>query len=154
MDDAAPTKRRPGMEDLLFGVFLAGLAVLVFVSTAKLMTGTAADMGPGYFPKALAWLMLGFGAFFIGKSLLVPGDPIAPPFWRGLLLIPLSVAVFALLVNTTGLALASFASMVLVSFASHETRWLEVVIFSAAVSAASVLLFVKALAMPVPIFPW
>lgn len=154
MAEECPVKKRPAMEDLLFGIFLAGLAVLVFVTTAKLSIGTTADMGPGYFPHAIAWGMLGFGVFFIAKSLVVPGERIVPPFWRGLILIPAAVAVFALLVNTGGLALASFLAMVVASFASSETRPLEVLLFSAGVSAGSVLLFVKALSMPVPIFPW
>ena len=148
------TKRRPAMEDLLFGLFLAALAVMVFVATRKLQVGSAADMGPGYFPQAIAWGMLVFGVFFVGKSLVIPGDTILPPHWRALILIPLAVGVFAVLVMPAGLGLASFLAMVLASLASKETRLLEVIIFSAAISAGSVLLFVKALAMPVPIFPW
>ncbi len=149
-----PPKSRPAMEDLLFGLFLAALAILVFVATRKLQVGSAADMGPGYFPQAIAWGMLGFGVFFIAKSFVVPGDKILPPHWRALVLIPLAVGVFALLVMPAGLALASFLAMVVASLASKETRLLEVVIFSAAISAASVLLFVTALSLPVPIFPW
>ena len=53
-----------------------------------------------------------------------------------------------------GLALASFLSMIVASAASRETRPLEIVIFSVLISAASVLLFVRALSLPVPIFPW
>jgi len=154
MAEETPAKKRPAMEELLFGAFLTGLAALVFVVTARLSVGTTADMGPGYFPKAIAWGILGFGVFFIGKSFVIPGDRILPPFWRGLILIPVAVAVFASLVNVAGLALASFLSMVVASFASTETRPLEVILFSAGISAGSVLLFVKALAMPVPIFPW
>jgi len=147
-------KSRPAMEDLLFGLFLAGVAILVFVSTRKLTVGTAADMGPGYFPQAIAWGMLAFGVFFIGKSFVIPGEKIKGPHWRALLLVPASVAVFALLVMPAGLAIASFLAMFVVSLASKETRLLEVIAFSAAISAGSVLLFVKALALPVPIFPW
>ncbi|MBV5270781.1 MAG: tripartite tricarboxylate transporter TctB family protein [Afipia sp.] len=142
------------MEDLLFGVFLVALAIGVFFATRKLQVGTAADMGPGYFPQAIAWGMVAFGAFFIAKSFVIAGDAIKPPHWRALILIPAAVAVFALLVRPVGLALASFLAMVVASLASKETRFIEVIAFSAAISTASVLLFVKALALPVPIFPW
>ncbi len=155
MDDSdKQAKSRPAMEDLLFGLFLAALAVLVFVATRKLSVGTAADMGPGYVPQAIAWGMVAFGVFFIAKSFVYPGEKIMPPHWRALILIPIAVGVFALLVRPAGLALASFLAMVVASLASKETRLLEVIIFSAAISAGSVLLFVKALALPVPIFPW
>lgn len=142
------------MEDLLFGLFLVALSATVFVATRRLQGGTASDMGPGYYPRTIAWCVLGFGAFFVGRSFVVPGTRIKGPHWRALILIPAAVAVFALLVNRAGLALASFLSMVVVSLASEETRFIEVIAFSAIVSAGSVLLFVKALSLPVPIFPW
>ncbi len=152
--DSEPAKRRPGLEDLLFGLFLVALALVVFVSTRRLTVGTAANMGPGYVPQAIAWGMTAFGVFFVGKSLVVPGERILPPYWRGLILIPLAVAVFCLLVMPAGLAIASFLAMLVASAASPETRPVEIVIFSAIMSAASVLVFVRALALPVPIFPW
>ena len=152
--DSDPALRRPALEDLLFGVFLVALSVLVFVSTRRLAVGTAADMGPGYVPQAIAWGMTAFGAFFIGKSFVAPGARILPPHWRGLILIPLAVAVFALLIMKAGLAIASFLAMLVASAASAETRPVEIVVFSAVVSIASVLIFVRALALPVPIFPW
>ncbi len=148
------SKSRPGMEDLLFGLFLVALSVVVFVATRKLRVGTASEMGPAYYPRTVAWCVLGFGAFFVGRSFVVPGTRIKPPHWRALLLVSAAVAVFALLVTRAGLALASFASMVIVSLASKETRLVEVIVFSAVVSAGCVLLFVKALSLPVPIFPW
>jgi len=154
MEVLAPQKRRPAMEDLLFGVFLVALAAFVFFATRKLQVGSAADIGPGYFPQAIAWGMVAFGSFFIVKSFIVAGDPIKGPHWRALILIPAAVGVFALLVQSAGLALASFCAMVVASLASKETRLGEVILFSAGISAASVLLFVKALALPVPIFPW
>ena len=154
MESLDPQKRRPAMEDLLFGVFLVALAIFVFFATRKLQVGSAADMGPGYFPQAIAWGMVGFGSFFIVKSFIIAGDTIKGPHWRALILIPAAVGVFALLIRPAGLAAASFLAMVVASLASKETRLVEVIAFSAAISAASVLLFVKALALPVPIFPW
>ena len=53
--------KRPAMADLLFGLFLVCLAIGVFWATRKLSVGSAAAMGPGYFPLAIAWGALGFG---------------------------------------------------------------------------------------------
>ncbi|MFT3963097.1 tripartite tricarboxylate transporter TctB family protein [Propionivibrio sp.] len=152
--DSGPEKRRPALDDLLFGVFLVALSLVVFASTRRLAVGTAADMGPGYVPLAIAWGMTAFGVFFIGRSCVTPGERILPPHWRALILIPLAVAVFALLVMKAGLAIASFLAMLVASAASAETRPVEIVVFSAVVSLASVLIFVRALALPVPILPW
>ncbi|SDI61662.1 tripartite tricarboxylate transporter TctB family protein [Propionivibrio dicarboxylicus] len=148
------TKQRPALEELLFGLFLAALAGGVFYATRRLSVGTAGDMGPGYVPQAISWGMLLFGLFFVGRSFVIPGERILPPCWRALILIPLAAAVFSLLVMKAGLAIASFLCMLVASAASSETRPLEILVFSLFISAGSVLLFVRALSLPVPIFPW
>ena len=112
------------MEDLLFGLFLAALAVMVFVATRKLQVGSAADMGPGYFPQAIAWGMLVFGVFFVGKSWVIPGDPILPPHWLALILIPLA---FALPVPWGGRA-AMIASVLLVLIVELINSAIEAVV--------------------------
>ena len=150
----SPGARKPGMEDLLFGLFLIALAIFVYTATNSMNTGTAADMGPAYCPKAVSLLMGAFGGFFALRSFFIAGPKITPPFWRGLILIPLAAGVFALLMNVAGLLISAFLAMVIASMASKETRPLEVLVFSACMSTGCVLLFVKALALPAPIFPW
>ncbi len=58
---------------------------------------------------------------------------------------------FALLIESARLAAASFASIILAALASRESRFFEVILF---VAAGVVLPFVKALALPVAIWPW
>ena len=88
---------RPGMEDLLYGLFLIALAAFVFLSTQNLSTGTPKEMGPGYFPKALALITFGFGLLFTIRSFFMPGPKIAAPHWRGVILVCLSTTLFAAL---------------------------------------------------------
>ena len=61
---------RVDVKELAFGLFLIALALVAFGSTSALNVGTAADMGPGYVPRTLAWIILGFGATFCVISLL------------------------------------------------------------------------------------
>ncbi len=42
--DSGPEKRRPALDDLLFGVFLVALSLVVFASTRRLAVGTAAEL--------------------------------------------------------------------------------------------------------------
>ncbi|MDR1934799.1 MAG: tripartite tricarboxylate transporter TctB family protein [Candidatus Accumulibacter sp.] len=151
--EAGP-KTSPANEDLFFGLFLLGMAILVFASTRKLLIGTSSNMGAGYFPQAIAWGMIFFGVFFVAKSQVRPSEKVYAPYWRGLFLIILAVAVFSLLLMKAGLVLAAFLAMLIASAASKETRPVEIVVYSALMSAASALLFVRALSMPMPIFPW
>lgn len=146
--------RHVNLQDLLFGVFLIAVGIGTLVAIRKLTMGSAAEMGPGYVPRAVAIGLLAFGAAFAGRGFFATGGVISVPAWRSFLVIPLAVAVFALTLNLLGLAVAAFAAMAVAAAASRETRWRETLPFAAAMAAGAVLLFVKLLALPVPMFPW
>ena len=55
--------RRTDWQDLLFGLFLIAVAGIALAATRTLSGGTAADMGPGYVPRAIAIMLLAFGLF-------------------------------------------------------------------------------------------
>ncbi len=148
------TRRRFDWPDLAFGAFLVAVAAGTLVATRGLSGGTAADMGPGYMPRAIALILLAFGLFFAGRGLLRGPVGIEPLRLRPILGVGAAVGVFALLIETAGLALASFAAILIAAAASRESRFFEVILFGVAVTAGAVLLFVKALALPVSIWPW
>ena len=45
---------RVDVKELAFGLFLIALALVAFGATGSLSIGTAADMGPGFVPRARA----------------------------------------------------------------------------------------------------
>jgi hypothetical protein len=56
-------------------IYLAfGIAVLSVGWDYRL--GTAGRMGPGYFPKVLAWLMIGLGVISLMRALAMRGEPV------------------------------------------------------------------------------
>lgn len=148
-------RHRLDWPDVLFGVFLIAAAAGTFAATMKLSGGTAANMGPGYMPRAIALVLLGFGVVFAGRGVLggaaVAIDRVQI---RPVLGVAAAVAVFALLIETAGLAAASLAAILLAAAASRESRFFEVILFGLGVSAGAVLLFVKALSLPVDVWPW
>lgn len=148
------TRRRFDWPDLAFGAFLIAVAAGTLVATRGLNAGTAADMGPGYMPRAIALILMAFGLFFAGRGLLRGPVGIEPVQLRPILGVAAAVGVFALLIENAGLALASFAAIVIAAVASRESRFFEVIVFGLAITAGAVLLFIKALALPVSIWPW
>lgn len=148
------THRRFDWPDLLFGGFLIAVAAGTFAATWNLAGGSAANMGPGYMPRAIALVLLGFGLFFAGRGLVRGTGALPHVQARPILGIGASVAAFALLIESAGLALASFAAILIAAFASRESRFFEVILFGLVIAAGAVLLFVKALALPVSIWPW
>jgi hypothetical protein len=147
------TRLRIDLQDLLFGLFLVAVATGTFVATRNLTVGHAADMGPGYMPRVVALALMGFGVFFTGRGLWRMRVGIAPVQLRPLLAILASVGVFALTAERLGLAIASVVTVILASLATREGRVLETIAFAILLSGAAVLLFVKLLGLPIPIWP-
>jgi hypothetical protein len=115
--------------------------------------GHAADMGPGYMPRVVALALMGFGLFFSGRGLWRMRVGIAPVQLRPLLAILASVGVFALTAERLGLAITSVAAVILASLATREGRFVETIAFAVVLAGAAVLLFVKLLGLPIPIWP-
>ncbi|MDQ2081868.1 tripartite tricarboxylate transporter TctB family protein [Xanthobacteraceae bacterium Astr-EGSB] len=155
MSDGEPQAgQRLNYQDLLFGLFMLAVAFGMTVATWKLRIGTAANMGPGYMPRAIAVGIAGFGIYFVVKSLLSQFKAVEPPQPRAVFGIVASVAVFGVLAPTMGLFLATLATVVVAGFASRETRFVENLLFGGAMAIGTVLLFIKGLSLPVPAWPW
>ena len=148
-----PVSKRFDLPDLLFGLFLCAVAAVALYTTRGLKFGTLADMGSAFMPRVLALGTLGFGVVFATRGALRPWRGIEPPQIRPVAGIAGAVAAFALLAATAGLAIASLVTILVAAVASREAKLGETVVFGVALAAGSVLLFVKLLALPVPIWP-
>jgi AcrR family transcriptional regulator len=146
--------RRIDIKELAFGLFLIALALVAFAATARLNVGTAADMGPGYVPRTLAWVILGFGAAFcITGVLKAAPEPMPPPAWRPMLAILGAIGVFAALFATLGLVAACVGSVLVAGAATGPVPWGRLLLLGPALAAFSGLLFVKGLGLPLLLWP-
>ena len=136
---------------VMFVVIGGGFA---FFST-NYEVGTAARMGPGYFPMMLG-ILLGFLGIVItarSTSRSNKKTEIAPTGWREILLILGSVALFGITLPWLGMV-GSVTLLILVSaFASHEFSWKETVGSIIVLLVMSYLVFVKGLELQFPVWP-
>ena len=139
---------RVDFKDFAFGTFLIALALIAFGATGSLTIGTAADMGPGFVPRALAWIILAFGVTFLVTGFAKARAPIPAPAWRPLAAILASIALFAVLFAKLGLIAACVGAVVVAGAATSPVRWLQLVAFGVVIAAFSALLFVKGLGLP------
>jgi hypothetical protein len=117
--------------------------------------GTAGRMGPAYFPVVLGGLLALIGLATTLRSLWAHGEPIRNFSIRDLALILFSVLIFGLLVRGAGIVIAVLVLIVMSAYASEKFRLKAALILSAAAALFCVLVFVKALGLPLPVFgPW
>ena len=141
--------RRDFYAGLLFVAF--GVAALVFAQSYPL--GTAARMGPGYFPRLLGFLLVGLGGLQCLISLRAGSSVQVEWRWRPLAILLISVSVFILLAPRLGLVAAGLALVFISSIANGEFRWREALVVGALVGGASAALFVVGLGVPLPVWP-
>ena len=112
-------------------------------------------MGPGYFPTILGGLCFVLG-LLISASAFAPNAKharVAKVGWRELIVVLLSVALFAGLLPQLGIIVALLTLVIVASMASHEFRLRDTLISAAVLLLLSYLVFVKGLELQFPLLP-
>jgi hypothetical protein len=133
---------------VMFALFGAG--VLWF--GRELVLGTAAQMGPGYFPAVLGYGLVGFGVVFVARGIAFEGPPIEASHWRPTLAILAAITAFSQLIERAGLAIAVAACVLIAMLALSRTRWIEALALALVMAAFCVGVFVYALGQSIPVF--
>ena len=141
-------------KDFYAGLMFVLIGLFVMVIAFQYPLGTAARMGPGYFPRVLGGLLMLVGAVLSLRSFKLQGPAVSPIAWKAVGLVLGAVSLFAAIVNTAGLVVATTALIVISGLASKEFNLKESLISSVVLSTAAVLLFIVGLKLQFPIFPW
>lgn len=138
--------------------FWAGLMFVAFGGAAIYFSrtypfGTAANMGPGYFPTALGGILIVLGLITLTRGLSIEGAAVGRFNWKPAMFALGSVALFGATMEWLGLAVAIFALTIFSALGSHEFRLKEVIVLAAFLATGSVAIFVYGLELPFPIWP-
>ncbi|MDR0441528.1 MAG: tripartite tricarboxylate transporter TctB family protein [Candidatus Accumulibacter sp.] len=121
----------------------------------ELEMGRAGEMGPAYFPTILCVLLIGVGVVSLARSFFRAGTPIGKLAVRGMVLVTLGIVLFGALSRGAGLAVALPVLVFVCSFASVKFRWSSTLFMAAGITVFCVLVFLKGLGIPLPVFgPW
>jgi len=128
-------------------VFMAiGLAGIYFGH--DLTFGTAARMGPGYFPVILSWIIVAIGVIVGIKALTIEGPGIEPIQLRPILIIILAILAFGYLIDRAGLAITAVLLTVLAAFARRDVNLVEAILLGVCLAIFAVVVFVYGLSQP------
>lgn len=146
--------RRVDYRDLIGGglITFAG-AWAMYHSLTAFSVGTAARMGPGYFPALVSGLLVFCGVLILIPALMragpVPNFEVRPLLW-----ISLSVLAFALLVLPFGLVPAVMAQTVLASISDRKLSWKGSLALGVALCVGATVIFKMGLGVILPTFAW
>ncbi|MBI3529202.1 MAG: tripartite tricarboxylate transporter TctB family protein [Betaproteobacteria bacterium] len=140
-------------KDLYGGLLLLAFGIAAIVLARDYALGSAARMGPGYFPRMLGILLIVIGCVLILISLRNEGSPIPAWKWRPTMVVLGSVVLFGAIVQYLGLALSTVVLIVMSSAASTEFRAKEAVISAIGLAVLAVAVFILGLKLQLPIWP-
>ena len=117
--------------------------------------GSAARMGPAYFPTVLGALLAVIGLVMLVKSVAsADGGSVERVHVWLLLRVLLAVAAFSVLLQPLGLVLTAVIVVVLAASAGHEFRLGEALVNGLILALVSYALFVWGLNQTMPVWPW
>jgi len=137
-------------QDFAAGIvfILIGAAGLIF--GRDLAVGTAARMGPGYFPILLSFLIIAIGLFVSARGLTLEGPPIEQIHIRPIFFVLAAILVAGFVIQTVGLAITSIIVAVVAAYARREVNLVETIALGVGMGVFSVLVFVYGLGQPLP----
>ena len=136
---------------LLFVLF--GAAAMIF--SVRYTIGTAAKMGPGYFPFVLGAVLCAIGCVVGLKSLFQSKEAGKGPslHWKPVVMVLSAVVLFGLFLRPLGLLVSTLLMIVVSSAASHEFRLKEALVNAGALALIVLMIFVYFLDFQVPVWP-
>ncbi len=139
-----------GVMFIAFGVFFAGFA-------RQYDMGTAARMGPAYFPTVLGLLLVAIG-LYVGitglKFEAEDGHGQVDKFhFKPLLLVLGGVVAFGVLLRPAGMLVALSAMIIIASFGSGEFKWREILPLTAGLALLVWVMFIWGLGLTIPVLP-
>jgi hypothetical protein len=141
--------------DFWSGVMFAVFGLFFVVFAREYDMGTAARMGPAYFPTVLGALLLLLGAGISLRALwLTTGEGRIERFhFKPLLLVLGAVVAFGLLLRPGGLLVAVAALVFIASLGSDEFHLRDVLLLTIGLAVLVLAVFIWGLGMTVPVWP-
>lgn len=151
-------------KDFFSGLMFMGVGVAFAWGATKYTIGTAARMGPGYFPLLLGVIMAIIGAVITFKALVVKtpdGDKIGAWAWRPLGYIIAANLVFGILLAglpsiklpAFGLIIGIYALVIIAAMAEPDWKFKRSLILATVLAVGSYLVFIKGLGLTFPVWP-
>ncbi|MCX5590910.1 tripartite tricarboxylate transporter TctB family protein [Alcaligenes endophyticus] len=141
--------------DFWSGIMFIAIGVAFALGASNYSMGTAARMGPGYFPFWLGTCLALLGAIVaLGSCSKKAEEAEVEPFdWKIAFIVIGAVVLCGAALNFLGVYISIFLLVLISSFASHEFSWPVALITAVALVLFVWLAFIKGLGLVFPLWP-
>lgn len=140
--------------DVESGVLFTAAGIITMMLSGNYMFGSAARMGPGFFPIILGGLMTVLGIAILVSGLRNP-KPAAPEAFdlKSVLIICTAIVLFGLLLMRAGLLITVPLTVIVASFVQHQMKWKQTLAIATALTFFTWLVFIAGLDLRIPLLP-
>ena len=140
--------------DFLTGLLFLALGGFALIYGSRYAVGTAARMGPGYFPLIASSAIALLGAVLVVRSYFYGGDEIGTIKVRPVVLVLLGTFAFGFLIERFGLLVAGSVLVVASRLADREFRIVEVILLALGLVLLTAGVFQYLLGLPLRLLPF
>ncbi len=148
---------KPDIRDFVAGALMLAIGLFVAIyASSQYQVGTAARMGPGYFPSMLGWVLAFLGLVVTLLSFKKVVHIIQPPPFtaRPFIAVIAAVALFALLITRIGLVPTTILMVMVTASGSNSFQPRRALVLGVSLSVIAWLIFSFGLQMTLPAFAW
>jgi|EndMetStandDraft_5_1072996.scaffolds.fasta_scaffold612462_2 hypothetical protein len=135
--------------DLVTGLLFMALGLFAIIYGSRYALGTAARMGPGYYPFVISVALTLIGLALVIRSFFLEGEPIGSIGWRPLLLVLAGTLAFGIFIDRLGLLVSGILLIVAARIADRDFRFVESAVLALGLVALTGLVFLYGLGLPI-----
>ena len=134
------------------------IGIVFVVGAYNYQMGTAARMGPGYFPRILGFIMAGLGVIIAGIGLKNQAQFAATAgigwTWKPVIILTVAVVLFGFTLPTLGLIIAISLLTFISGIAAHDKNYRELAMITVIMCIFCAGVFIWGLKLQMKLFPW
>jgi putative tricarboxylic transport membrane protein len=135
--------------DVLGGLALIAVGIVFYVGGLNLRVGTMIAMGPGFFPRMVAVLLIGVG-LAVAVIGFINWEKVGLPEWRPMIAVLGAIGVFGVVMSQFGLIPAMILGVICASWGDTSSRFWPAVLLATGAGVAAWLVFRVGLGLQMP----
>ena len=145
-------------KDLLAGLMFIAIGTIFAVGAYNYQMGTAARMGPGFFPRILGFTMAGLGVLIAGVGLKNQAKwAVAEGIgwtWKPVIIVTVAVVLFGFALPTLGMIVAIILLTMITGYAAHDKVYRDLAMITVIMCVFCAAVFIWGLKLQMKLFPW